>query len=442
MRAVAILLAAACPALVAQGSASLVIRNVRVIDGTGAPARDGQTIVIADGLIQSVGATTPAGGTAIDGTGLTALPGLADLHVHLQGGWDGERPDYLNFGRYLDSFLYNGVTTVLDAGNSMPFVTQVKQEIEAGRLRGPRVFTAGPMIDSAQPIWPPLAEPMADYAHAPGVIRRLAENHVDFAKAYAGLSDLHIRALADAARPAGLRLIADTWERNGSLSLVRTGLYAFAHAPHAVPMTDQIVSEMRARGMAVVTTVAVRESFANRRLQDLAWLDQPLVRDVTPPHLLEEMREASRAGAFKANADYETTMRLTAANVLALWRGGVLVAAGTDAPYPGVFQGEGLHRELELLVEAGLTPLEAIRSATQNAARFVHGEQAGWGAIRAGQRADLVLVSGRPDQRIGETRTIVSVIQQGRVIDRAALKVAPGEPAYRTSQTLMQRTQR
>ena len=442
MRAVAILLVAACPALVAQGSGSIVIRNVRVIDGTGAPARDGQTIVIADGVIQSVGATAPAGGTAIDGTGLTALPGLADLHVHLQGGWDGERPDYLNFGRYLDSFLYNGVTTVLDAGNSMPFVTQIRQEIEAGRLRGPRVFTAGPMIDSAQPIWPPLAEPMADYAHAPGVIRRLAENHVDFVKAYAGLSDLHIRALADAARPAGLRLIADTWERNGSLSLVRTGLYAFAHAPHAVPMTDQIVSEMRARGMAVVTTIAVRESFANRRLQDLAWLDQPLVRDVTPPHLLDEIRDASGTGAFKANADYETTMRLTAANVLALWRGGVLVAAGTDAPYPGVFQGEGLHRELELLVEAGLTPLEAIRSATQNAARFVHGEQAGWGAIRPGQRADLVLVSGRPDQRIGDTRTIVSVIQQGRVVDRAALKVGPGEPAYRTSQTLMQRTQR
>jgi imidazolonepropionase-like amidohydrolase len=127
---------------------------------------------------------------------------------------------------------------------------------------------------------------------------------------------------------------------------------------------------------------------------------------------------------------------------MALWRAGVLVAAGTDAPYPGVFQGEGLHRELELLVAAGLTPVQAIQAATGNAARFMDGATADWGTVEVGRRADLVVVSGHPQDRIADTRTIVDVMQSGRLLDRAALRVQPGEPAYRTSATLMHRTAR
>lgn len=431
-------------------SSALVFRGATVIDGSGAAPISDAAVVIDGDRIRAIGpqatVSVPAGARIIDVRGRTILPGLADLHVHLQGGWDGERGDFLNFGRYLDAFLYAGVTTVLDTGNSMPYITQIKQEIAAGRLRGPRVYCTGPMIDSGEPIWPPLAEPMSSFAQAERLVKRLTDNHVDLVKGYAGLSDRHVQALAEEARRAGLRTIVDAWERNGSLSLIRTGIFGFAHAPHSLPITEDVAREMRQRGVAVVSTITVRESFANRRLQDLGFLEQPLVRDVTSPHFLDEIRAAARDGAFstktEAHSAYGRWLDLVKKNVLVMWREGVLLAAGTDAPYPGVFQGEGLHRELELLVEAGLTPLEAIRAATGNAAAFLDGEAADWGTIAAGKRADLVVVSGRPDQRISDTRTIVEVIQAGRILDRARLKVRPDEPAFRTSATLMQHTLR
>jgi imidazolonepropionase-like amidohydrolase len=283
---------------------------------------------------------------------------------------------------------------------------------------------------------------MASFSQAPAIVKRLKANGVDLVKAYAGLSDMHVRALAKAARAEGLRVIVDAWERNGSPSLVRSGIYAFAHTPYADEVTPDLAAEMAERRVGVITTVALRESFAHLRLQDLAFLGHPLIRDVTPPHFLEEIREAARRGDFalgKPDVERRTReLERTRRNVLALWRAGVLVAAGTDAPYPGVFQGEGMHHELEMLVEAGLTPLEAIRSATANAARFLDGDTADWGTIEPGRRADLVVVSGRPDQRIGDTRNIVDVVQGGRVLDRTALRVGPGEPAYRTSGSAFQ----
>lgn len=438
------------PGLEAQAPPTLVFRGATLIDGTGRPPTPSTTIVVSGDRIAAVGpdqsVTPPAGARVMDARGRTIFPGLVDLHVHLQGGWDGERADYLNFGRYLDSLLYSGVTTVLDTGNSMPFITQIKQEINAGRLRGPRVFCVGPMIDSADPIWPSLAEPLASFGQVPRLIKRLTDNHVDLVKGYAGLSDLHLTALAQEAKRANLRVIVDVWERNGSPSASRTGIYAFAHAPHAVDVTPDLAREMAGRGMAIISTLTVRESFANTRMQDLSFLDQALIKDVTPPNFLQEIREAAARGDFSLTGPgmdtYRTWLPRTNANLMTLWRAGVLVAAGTDAPYPGVFQGEGLHRELELLVAAGLTPVEAIQAATKNAAQFMHGAAADWGSIEVGKRADLVMVSGRPHERIADTRTIVEVVQAGRLLDRAALKVRPDEPPYRTSETLMHRTAR
>ena len=434
----------------AQPPSIVALRGATLIDGTGRPPLPSSTIIVSGERIIAVGpeasVTIPPGARVIDVRGRTIFPGLADLHVHLQGGWDGERADYLNFSRYLDSLLYSGVTTVLDTGNSMAFITQLKQEIKAGRLRGPTLFCVGPMIDSTDPIWPSLAEPLSSYGQVPRLIARLVDNHVDMVKGYAGLSDLHLTALAQEARKVNLRVIADVWERNGSISTSRTGIFAFAHAPHAVDVSPDLAREMADRGMGVISTLTVRESFANTRMQDLSFLDQPLIRDVTPPNFLTEIRQAAAHGDFPMtgpNLDtYRQWLPRANANLMMMWKAGVLVAAGTDAPYPGVFQGEGLHRELELLVAAGLTPVQAIQAATGNAAKFMQGESADWGSIAVGKRADLVVVSGHPDERIGDTRTIVDVMQAGRLLDRAALRIQPGEPPYRTSETLMHRTAR
>ena len=159
----------------------------------------------------------------------------------------------------------------------------------------------------------------------------------------------------------------------------------------------------------------------------------PLALEATPGKRAEEpdavrlcsgahpVLASNRAARIPPLRRLQTAM----ANAKRLFDAGVLLAAGTDAPYPGDYFGEGLHRELELLVEAGLTPLQAIGLATKNAARLMHGE-ATWGTLEAGKRADLVLVRGNPAQRIGDSRNVTAVIQAGRMIDlrRLAREIA------------------
>ena len=169
----------------------------------------------------------------------------------------------------------------------------------------------------------------------------------------------------------------------------------------------------------------------------MSFLDQPLLADVLPPSYKAELR-AYPTKPMSAQ-DSVQMKRLGEAlsgamrNVKRMVDAGILVAAGTDAPYPGDFYGEGLHRELELLVEAGLTPLQAISAATKNAARFMRAETE-WGTVEAGKIADLIVVRGDPSRRIGETRNITMVIQRGRIVDRAKLRYNPRlEPDFHAS---------
>jgi len=118
-------------------------------------------------------------------------------------------------------------------------------------------------------------------------------------------------------------------------------------------------------------------------------------------------------------------------NVSILNKAGVMIVAGTDAPYPGVMLGDGIHRELELLVEAGMTHLEAIRAATADAAKLMGADD--WGVLADGKRADLIVVDGRPDRDIGDTRNIKLVMQKGRILDREALRFDPAtDPGFGT----------
>ncbi|MGH7720425.1 MAG: amidohydrolase family protein, partial [Gemmatimonadaceae bacterium] len=139
------------------------------------------------------------------------------------------------------------------------------------------------------------------------------------------------------------------------------------------------------------------------------------------------------AGSDSARAAAAARLHTALANARRLSDAGVLLVAGTDAPYPGDFYGEGLHRELELLVEAGLTPLQAIAAATRNAALLL-GQADRWGTIESGKRADLLVVSGDPSRRISDSRNIALVMQQGRVVDRVSLRATPAmDPGYHTS---------
>ncbi len=415
-------------ALAARESKPLAITHAVLIDGNGGPPVDNATVLVREGKIMAAGPaagiTVPKDAAVFDAAGKAVIPGLADMHVHLVGGWDGISTDILGYKQFLNALLYAGVTTVLDAGNVQPFILQLRQEIARGRLLGPRIYCVGPLVDSADPIWPAISTSVCSVDQIPRIVEQLKKDGVDILKAYADLSDSQISALAREGQKQSLRVLCDPGRRNGSMDVLRTGISALAHLP-PIPLADEAVSLMKEKPIHCLSTLAVYESFGRRRIIDPGIYTIPLYRDTAPPWFVEDLKkEAARVMTEDEQKGIKTAENLfkeAQKNALKLMRAGVLVTAGTDAPYPGDPLGEGIHRELELLVEAGYTPLEAITAATKNAALFMNAG-AEWGTLEPGKTADLLIVNGRPDRTIGDTRKIEAVIKSGKVIDRKKLR--------------------
>ena len=409
-----------------------------VIDGNGGIPIENGAIVVSGKTIVAVGdANTiviPEDAQVIDVTGKAILPGLADMHVHLMGGWDGESGDMLGYQRYLDALLYAGVTTVLDMGNVLPFIVQLRDEIAVGNLVGPRIYCVGPLVDGAAPRWPSLSIGLVSESQVPEVVSLLERSRVDAVKAYKGLSNPILDELVSAAANRSLPVFVDVGNRNGSFDVAVLGISAFAHVPTRL-LESSVVTLAADKGIRFISTLAQQERSARRRLQDLTFLEQPLIADTHPPAFIDALREYATSTLTEGEKSWaaRSLINLQSAfgNVKSLSGAGVLIVAGTDAPYPGVIQGESIHRELELLVEAGLSPLKAISTATSNAAELMGAEN--WGSIEVGNFADLIVVSGRPDLYISETRNIHMVMQNGRILDRDSLKFNPAhDPGFGT----------
>src|SRR5215469_6499670 len=409
---------------------SIAFTNVRIVDGNGGTPVEQGTIVIDGRNIVAAGRASgisiPPGARRIDEGGKTALPGLADMHVHLTGGWDGVSADMLGYQRYMNALLYAGVTTVLDTGNVESYVLQLRAETAAGRLLGPRIYCVGPLVDGADPFWPELSRVVASQDQIPGLVRQLAADKVDLIKLYAGLSDLQVQAISAEAKKYKLRTIIDAHGRNGSIEPMQEGIAGWAHVP-TQKLSDEAIATARANHVFFISTLSVFEAFTLRRFKDLSFLDHPLIADTTPSFALIELRKLGHKEVDKRSL---AGLLDAESNVKRLMQAGILIAAGTDAPYPGDFQGEGIHRELELLVESGLTPLEVITIATKNAASIVNAE-AEWGTLEPGKLANILIVDGKPDQDIRNTRNIARVLREGTIVDRDKLKLDPAvDPGY------------
>ena len=418
----------------------LVFTHAVIIDGNGGtPIEDG-TLVVRGAKIEAVGSgsqvAVPPQALVIDARGKVLMPGLADMHVHLLGGWDGESVDMLGYRRYLNALLYAGVTTVLDTGSVKPFILQLRNEIAAGRLSGPRIYCAGPLIDGPDPVWPPISYAVSSVEQIPGIVRELKQDGVDIIKAYIGLSNPQIFALAAEARKVSLPVFVDQSWRNGSVEIAAAGIAAFAHTPDFI-WGDVMTGMLKERGVKFISTLSVAEAKSKRRLEDLSFLDEPLVKDTMPPDFIADLRayaaEARESPAWNKGPKQQNLQRFNnqKANLKKLFDAGLPYAAGTDSPYPGSYLGEGLHRELELIVESGLTPMDALTMATRNAARLMGAEEE-WGTLAPGRLANVLLVDGRPDRRIRDTRNIELVMTRGKILDRKKLAFNPADdPGFR-----------
>ncbi|WP_394845368.1 amidohydrolase family protein [Pendulispora brunnea] len=419
---------------------AMAMTHVTLIDPASGPRPD-VTIVMAGHRITAVGpsASTPVPEHAQvhDETGHFAVPGFWDAHVHLtQMGMD-----------LMPLFVANGITSVRDMGSTFEDIVRWKQARTAGQP-APRVFAPGPKIDGKGESWgdnwiitsPESARRAVDDLKAYGV---------DFIKVHAGLSRPIYDALADESRKKGLFFSGHVGGDYPAAWAAKSGQRTIEHGSSMVPCSNAERAQLRADPKLVPLMKWVCADSNDDVLPELAragvWLTPTLVswRGKTMMHTeapsLEGYRYVSAALEKRWLGDGEETPPLPIEReVLAQFgplaarahRAGVHLLVGTDIGDPYVVPGFGLHDEMQLLVEAGIPPLVALRSATLEAARAL-GVDATTGTIEVGKSADVVVLDADPLANIRNTRRIDAVVQNGQWLDRAKL-TALLEPLTRT----------
>jgi imidazolonepropionase-like amidohydrolase len=377
-----------------------------VIDGTGgAPIANG-VVVVRDGRIADVGprssVSVPAGVATVDVSGRTIVPGLWDMHTHVtQIEW---APVY----------LAAGVTTVRDMGNEFEFIVPLRDAIASGRAIGPRVLLAG-LVDGGGP-----NAFGVTYASTPeeaaAVVARYHDAGFQQMKIYSLIAPPIVDAIAAAAHRLGMTVTGHVPNGMTIEQAAAAGMDHIAHLPirgeAATTEVKQTVAFLRERGTVVDPTQSWNELLGHAAGSPVA-LFQPGILKVPPPlNRLFSNAGTADIDAETARSRLERGLRI----VKALADAGVPIVAGTDEGVPG----HSLHREIELYVEAGLTPMQALQAATIVPARAMKLD-AELGTIERGKRADMVVLNGNPLEQIRNIRTVRWTIVGGRVYDAPAL---------------------
>ena len=423
-----------------------VIRNARVIDGSGRPPLERQAIFIESGKIRSILPDTDsltAGPGHVDASGKTVIPGLIDMHAHLiSGGFDtvvdvGASYVVDDQKRVLRQMLYWGVVgchfSVQPIGNGL----WLRQALASGEIEGPRLFVSGPGV-TAPAGWAGSNQMDArieldDPDDAPAAVAGLAENGVDFVKIFYDSmccafhqampmlrKDVMQRVIAEAHRH-GLPVASHVYELEGHREVLQAGGDILYHSSVTGEIDDEYLEAMRANGSLYVATLSIyNDTYEPEAIR--AWADSSWVRESVPKATLETLGPGGPLDEFDAFTRRDNIARqlpTIMGNMKKIHDAGIPFAVGPDTGVPGVFPGLSVHREMELMVAAGVPELAAISAATQQAATFA-GEPL-IGSLAPGKSADLLILSEDPLTDIRATRSIETVVKEGRVVDRKKL---------------------
>jgi enamidase len=422
----------------------IALTNVRVIDGTGAPARPDQTIVLKNGVIAEIGdaarVTPPPGAEVIDLAGRSVIPGLVMLHEHL---YYPTGPGV--YGQLGESFtrlyLAGGVTTMRTGGNMNGYMDiNLKRAIDSGQKPGPAIDATAPYVNG-----PNQFQQMTHVQDAEQARRHVAywaDQGATSLKAYMQISRAALGAAIDEAHKRGLKvtghLCSVTYSEAADLGidnlehsfLAATDFVADKKADECpgqgrsqqtIAALDQngaafkgLVQKLIDKRVALTSTLTVFETFTPGR-------PLPPGLDVLTPQLKEQFEQTHARVAQNTTSNYLELFPKAMALELAFARAGGLLVAGTDPNGSGgVIPGYSNHRQIELLVDAGFTPLEALRIATLNGATYLEREKT-IGSLVAGKHADLVVVRGDPAARIADVRNVEIVFRHGIGYDPAKL---------------------
>jgi len=438
-------LSAAARSFVAVDSPIVALTHVRVIDGTGAPARDDQTLIIRDGRIAALGASpsiaVPAGAQVIDLTGKTVIPGLVMVHEHLF--YPTGPGVYANLSEsFTRLYLAGGVTSMRTGGNMNGFgEIGIKHAIDAGKKPGPWIDATAPYLEG-----PGLgldqvheltgaddARRMVNFWADAGATSFKAYMHITRAELGAAIKEAHKRHM----KVTG-HLCSVTYREAAALGIddlehgffVSTDFVANKKPDEcpgqgmgqtAVAAVDlngdalrSLIAELVRRHVALTSTLTIFETFVPGR-------PLPPGLDVLDPQLRAQFEQRHATTAANTTSTFGALFAKARAMEVAFARAGGLLLVGTDPTGGGgVIPGYSNQHALELLVESGFTPLEAIRIGTLNGATFL-GRADRAGSIAVGKDADLVVIAGDPATRIADVRNVQIVFKQGVGYDPAKL---------------------
>ena len=394
--------------LAAAAVPELVINHVTVIDGTGAPAKPDQTVVVTGDRITASGKTgdvkAPEKSQVIDATGKFLIPGLWDMHGHLTDAGEGA----------ISQLVLNGVTGVRDMGGNLELVDRLRDEIRKGKRVGPDIVRAGPFVDGSKPgVAHRLTVLTPDEARA--AVATLKMKGVDFIKVHNGISKEAFLALSEEAKKYGLPLAVHLPLGMTSGELSDAGAKSLEHIEtlfesvlRRTGATAKTIDEAYVELTGDAATAMFKKFVANG-----TWFDPTLVAYERGFVLWSNKPEAMG----KRRPVQEKHIAL----VSAMHKAGVRLLAGSDFSDWALVPGVDLHNELALLVQAGLSPMEALQAATSGPAEFL-GRREYQGTIELGRFADLVLLDMDPLESISHTRKINAVVLRGKLLRVAEMR--------------------
>lgn len=423
----------------------IALMHARVIDGTGAAPRDDQTVLIQHGAIAAVGHSAtivvPPGATTIDLTGRTVMPGLVMMHEHLY--YPTGPGVYGQLGEsFVRLYLAGGVTTMRTGGNVNGFTMDfnLKQLTASGRKAGPDIDATAPYLNGNNTFMQMRSMEGPDDARRQ--VAYWADEGATSFKAYMNITRGELGAAIDEAHKRGIKitghLCSVTYAEAADLGIDnlehgflaatdfvtdkqpdvcpqgRRTQDALAALDETGPAFASLVKKLIDRKVALTSTMTVFETFTPGR-------PMPPGIDVLVAPLKEQYERNHARTAANTQSPYLTLFPKAMALERAFVKAGGLLTAGTDPTGSGgVIPGYANQRALELFVEAGFTPLEAISIGTLNGARYL-GRESRIGSIAAGKQADLIVINGNPAANISDVRNVETVFKRGVGFDPAKL---------------------